>query len=78
MGTFERVRTIVAEKLDVNETLIMAETFLANDLGADSLDKLDIAMEVEEVFDIEFDEDTIEMVTVKEIVDYIEAKRGKL
>ncbi len=78
MNMFDRVRAIVADELSVEESCIMPESRLENDLGADSLAKLNIAMALEEEFGIDLGEDPIEMATVKEIVDYVEAIKAGL
>lgn len=71
---FEKVKNILAEQLDIeNEELITMESLLAEDLGADSLDSIDIVMSVEDEFKIEVPDEVIEnMTTVGDIVNYIE------
>ncbi len=70
--TFEKVKKIVAEQLSVDVTTITPESNFANDLGADSLDTVELVMALEEDFDIEIPDEAAEKITtVKEAVDYI-------
>ena len=69
----ERVIDIVAEQLGVDKEKITAETSFVNDLGADSLDTVELVMELEEEFDIQIPDDQAEKIkTVGEAIDYIE------
>jgi acyl carrier protein len=69
----ERVIDIVAEQLGVNKEQITPETSFVNDLGADSLDVVELVMELEEEFDINIPDDAAEKITtVGQAVDYIE------
>lgn len=74
MNTFERVRNIVAERLDKDRTKITPQTSLVDDLGPDSLDRVEIAMAIEEEFCIEFGDETMALTTIQQMVDYIEVK----
>ena len=70
----QRVKKIVAEQLGVNEADIKNESAFVEDLGADSLDTVELVMAFEEEFGIEIpDEDAEKITRVKEAVDYIEA-----
>ena len=70
----EKVIAILCEQFEVDENEITEETSLVDDLGADSMDSLDITMALEEEFDIEIpDEDAEELKTVGDIVNYIES-----
>ena len=72
----QRVKKIVAEQLGVNEAEIKNESSFVDDLGADSLDTVELVMAFEEAFEIEIpDEDAEKIRTVKDAVDYIEAKK---
>lgn len=72
---FEKVKAILCEQLDVEEEKVTAEASIVDDLGADSLDVVDLVMSLEEEFDIEIpDEDVENMKTVGDIVKYIESK----
>ena len=69
---FEKVKSIVADQLDVEEEKVTAEASITEDLGADSLDVVDLVMSIEEEFDIEIPDDkAAEIKTVQDIVDYI-------
>lgn len=71
---FEKVRAILAEQFDVDEDKIAEDTDLQEDLGADSLDVVDLLMSIEDEFEIEVPDDEIEnLKTVGAIVNYIEA-----
>ncbi len=73
--TFERVQKIVAEQLGVDAADVVPGANFANDLGADSLDTVELVMALEEEFDIEIPDDAAEkMMTVQEAVDYINGK----
>ncbi len=73
---FEKIKTILAQQLDVSEEEITMETNIADDLGADSLDVVDIIMSIEDEFEIEVPDDKIEGIkTVGDVVGYIEAAK---
>ena len=73
---FEKVKSIVADQLDVEEEKVTAEASITEDLGADSLDVVDLVMSIEEEFDIEIpDEDVENIKTVGDIVSYIESNQ---
>ena len=70
----DRVIEIVAEQLGVNKEQITPETSFVNDLGADSLDTVELVMELEEEFDINIPDDAAEKIqTVGQAVQYIES-----
>ena len=69
---FERVKKIIVEQLGVSETAVTMEASFIDDLGADSLDIVELVMALEEEFDIEIpDVDAEKVVTVEDVVDYI-------
>lgn len=69
----ERVIDIVAEQLGVSKDQITRETSFVNDLGADSLDTVELVMELEEEFDINIPDDAAEKIqTVGQAIEYIE------
>ncbi len=69
----QRVIEIVAEQLGVNKEQITGETHFVNDLGADSLDTVELVMELEEEFDINIPDDAAEKIqTVGQAIEYIE------
>ncbi|MBD5400994.1 acyl carrier protein [bacterium] len=76
MTTFEKVKTIVVEKLGVDEAKVVESAKFINDLGADSLDVVEFVMEVEKEFDITIpDEEATKLETVGDAVKYIEAHK---
>ena len=69
---FDKVKSIIVEQLGVNESTITLEASFIDDLGADSLDIVELIMALEEAFDIEIpDADAEKVVTVGDVVDYI-------
>jgi acyl carrier protein len=80
MAVEEKVKQIIVEQLQVDEAEVTPGASFQEDLGADSLDVVELVMQFEEAFDIEIpDEDAEKIKTVKDAVDYIEknAKGGK-
>jgi acyl carrier protein len=74
----QRVKAIVAEQLGVKQEEVTPEASFVNDLGADSLDTVELAMALEEEFGIEIpDEDVEKITTVGEAIKYIEEKVAK-
>ncbi len=72
---FEKVRSIIMDQLDVEEDKVTLDAVIQDDLGADSLDIVDLVMSFEEEFDIEIPDDQVENIkTVGDIVKYIEEK----
>lgn len=70
---FDKVKSIIVDQLDVEEDKIELESSFQDDLGADSLDVVELVMALEEEFDIEIsDEEAEKILTVKDAVDYIE------
>jgi acyl carrier protein len=70
----ERVKKIVAEQLGVSEGEIKPESSFVEDLGADSLDTVELVMALEEEFDCEIPDDQAEKITtVKQAIEYINA-----
>lgn len=68
----ERVKQIVAEQLGVDDDQVTPEASFMDDLGADSLDTVELVMALEEEFDIEIsDEDAEKIQTVQNAIDYI-------
>ena len=69
----ERVINIVAEQLGVDKEKVTPETSFVNDLGADSLDTVELVMELEEEFDINIpDEDAEKIQTVGDAIKYVQ------
>ncbi len=72
MAVEEKVKQIVAEQLGVDEDQVTEEASFMDDLGADSLDTVELVMALEEEFDIEIsDEDAEKIQTVKDAISYI-------
>lgn len=72
----ERVRKIVAEQLGVKEDEVTSEASFVEDLGADSLDTVELVMALEEEFETEIpDEEAEKITTVKLAIDYVEANK---
>lgn len=70
---FEKVRGIIVDQLDVEEDAVAMESSIIDDLGADSLDVVDLVMSLEEEFDIEIPDEEVENIkNVSDIVKYIE------
>ncbi|MHC1683229.1 MAG: acyl carrier protein [Clostridiaceae bacterium] len=69
---FQKIKSIIADQLGVDEEEITMESSFIDDLGADSLDIVELIMALESEFDIEFpDEDAEKVVSVADVVDYI-------
>jgi len=69
---FEKIRTTIASQLSIDEEEIKMESSFMNNLGADSLDIVELIMALEEEYDIEIpDEDVEKITTVGEVVEYI-------
>ncbi|MCH7731888.1 MAG: acyl carrier protein [Candidatus Marinimicrobia bacterium] len=74
MSSFDRVKDVIMDKLGVEESKITLEASFVDDLGADSLDTVELIMQLEEEFGIEIpDEDAENMTTVGMAVDYIDS-----
>jgi acyl carrier protein len=75
MSTFDRVKKVIVEQLDVSEEEVSLEASFVDDLGADSLDVVELVMGLEEEFEIEIpDEDAEKIRNVQDAVKYIEEK----
>jgi acyl carrier protein len=73
MSTFDKVKEVVIDKLGAEEDAIKMEAHFIDDLGADSLDTVELIMDLEEEFGIEIpDEDAETIMTVGAAVDYVE------
>ena len=74
----ERVKQIIVEQLGVDEAEVTPTASFVDDLGADSLDIVELVMAFEEAFELEIpDEDAEKITTVKDAVEYIEGKTTK-
>ena len=73
MSTFDKVKEVIVDKLGGEEDKIETSSSFVDDLGADSLDTVELIMQLEEEFGIEIpDESAEKMTTVQQAVDYIE------
>lgn len=76
-AVFETVKKIIVDRLDVDEASVTMEASFKDDLGADSLDIVELVMELEDEFDLEIsDEDAEKITTVGEVVNYIESHKA--
>ncbi|NVN99179.1 MAG: acyl carrier protein [Geobacteraceae bacterium] len=72
MSVEKRIKEIVAEQLGVEESQVANESSFMDDLGADSLDTVELVMALEEEFDIEISDENAEKIqTVQDAIDYI-------
>lgn len=70
-----KIKQIIAEKLGVSEDKVIAQASFVDDLGADSLDQVELIMAFEDAFDIDIpDEDAEKMKTVKDAIEYLDSK----
>lgn len=76
MSTFDKVKEVIIDKLGVEEDKVVNEASFVDDLGADSLDTVELIMQLEEEFGLEIpDESAEKMTTVQAAVDYIEENK---
>ncbi len=72
-----KVKSIICEQLNVAEEDVVAEASFVDDLGADSLDQVELIMAMEEEFDLSIpDEDAEKIATVQDAIDYIKKAKG--
>ena len=75
MSTLDRVKKVVVDRLKVSEDEVTEQASFIDDLGADSLDVVDLVIGFEDEFDVQIpDEDAEKIQTVKSAVDYIDSK----
>ena len=73
---FEKIKALIVEQLDVDESMVTMDTDFMKDLEADSLDAVEIILGVEEEYGIEIPDDVAENFTkVSDIVNYVEAHK---
>ncbi|MCI9426156.1 MAG: acyl carrier protein [Eubacterium sp.] len=71
----EKLKTIIAEQLSINEEEISAESNFKDDLGADSLDLFELVMSLEEEYGVEIPSEDLEKIaTVNDVMEYMKAK----
>ena len=76
MNTFDKVKAIVVEQLGVDEAEVTIDSTFIDDLGADSLDIVELIMAFEEEFNVEISDDVAEKIkTVKDTVEYIDSAK---
>ena len=76
MSTFDKVKDIIIDKLGVEEEKIKTEASFVDDLGADSLDPVELIMQLEEEFGVEIpDDDAEKITTVQAAVDYLDSNK---
>lgn len=76
--TFDRIKKIIVDHIEIDESKITLQSSLSDDLGADSLDLVEIIMALEEQFEIEItDEEANNLTTIKEVVDFVNNKLSK-
>ena len=74
MATFDEVKAVVKEQLNVSEDAIKLESKIVDDLNADSLDVVELVMALEEKFDIEIpDSEAEKLITIQNVVDYVDS-----
>ena len=74
--TLQKIQEIIIDKLGVDQNKITENAKFIDDLGADSLDTVELIMQFEEEFEIEIpDEDAEKILSVKQALDYIESKK---
>jgi acyl carrier protein len=77
MADFEKIKQIIVEQLGVDESEVNPEAHFINDLGADSLDTVELVMALEEEFGVEIsDEDAEKIQTVGDVIKFIEKLKG--
>lgn len=76
--TFERIKKIIVDHIEIEENKINLDSSFSDDLGADSLDIVEIIMALEEQFEIEItDEEANNLITIKDTVDFVNNKLSK-
>ena len=76
MNTFDKVKAIVVEQLGVDEAEVTIDSTFIDDLGADSLDIVELIMAFEEEFNVEIPDDVAEKIkTVKDTVEFIDSAK---
>lgn len=74
---YEKLKELICEQLKVSEDLVTKETSISDDLGADSLDMVDLVMSIEEAFDVVIEDADIESIkTIGDLCTYIEKNQN--
>ena len=73
---FDKVKEIISRELNIDPSKVTPEAHLEKDLGADSLDAVEVIMALEDEFDISVDDDALQTIkTVQDLVEYMEAHK---
>lgn len=77
MSVEKKIKEIIMNQLDLDEKEITSEAAFIDDLGADSLDVVEMVMAMEEAFDLEIPDEDVENITiVQDVIDYIKQRTG--
>jgi acyl carrier protein len=77
MSVEEKIKKLICDQLEVNEEDVVPKASFVDDLGADSLDQVELIMAMEEEFDISIsDEEAEKIITVRDAIEYIEQSTG--
>ncbi len=75
-AVYEKIKSLIMEELSVDEAIITPEARLVEDLGADSIDAVELIMTVEDTFAIEISDEVLQSIkTVNDLVSFIESKQ---
>lgn len=78
MTTFDKIKEMIVDQLDVEADEVTMDANIQDDLGADSLDIVDLVMAVEDEFEVKIEDDVVEgMKTVGDIVKFIDAEKAE-
>lgn len=78
MTTFDKIKEMIVDQLDVEADEVTLDASIQDDLGADSLDIVDLVMAVEDEFEVKIEDDVVEgMKTVGDIVKFIDAEKAE-
>jgi acyl carrier protein len=76
---FEKLRKIISEQFDINPNNITMDSSFQDDLNADSLDVVELIMAIEDEFDLEVEDESVEKIsTVRDVVEYIQNHIGEI
>ena len=71
--TFDKIKELIVDQLDVEEDMVTMDANIQDDVGADSLDIVDLVMSVEDAFEVKIEDEDVENIkTVGDIVNYID------
>lgn len=76
---FEKLKKIISEQFDINPNNITMDSSFQDDLNADSLDIVELIMAIEDEFDLEVEDESVEKIsTVRDVVEYIQNHIGEI